>query len=255
MVGALALSLRLGQKKRTLVFLAALVASYVALRISCSRIALIAAPFLSVLIFLVNWRAFNFKWKAAAVILFALASFFTLTDQTIVGRFEEMSEDTGNINNDTRILQWKQGLKAFWDHPVLGNGPSAIPSPPAELLAKSPDGTPAVTWKPYSHSHQAFITVLAESGVIGLIGFLALHLAPWALMWRNLKSSDPEVFFWTWSAAAVTGQFLLNAMTDQLFGMRTLMYIYWTTTATALWLPAYKKLPACKLEEAASGQG
>jgi O-antigen ligase len=245
MVGALALSLRRSQRLMAGVFLAALLASYVALRISCSRIGMIAAPALSAMIFLANWRAFGWKAKLAAAVLASLMVLSVIGDPTTTGRFQEMGEATGNVNNEQRKLQWMQGLKTFMEHPALGNGPGAVPGVPPESIPLLPDGTPLIDWKPYSPSHQVFIQVLAESGLAGLIGFLALHLAPLILMRKNLRSPDPETFFWTWSAVAVAGQFLLNAMTDQVFGLRPLMYIYWTTMAMALWpSPAEEKTAA-----------
>jgi O-antigen ligase len=241
MVGALALSLRKSQKWRTAIFLASLLASFVALRVSCARIALIAAPILSILVFLANWRAFRWKSKVVALLVFGLAVLSVMMDQTTVGRFLEMGVAQGNLNNEMRKTQWIQGLKVFRENPVLGSGPGAVPSPPPELLPRLPNGAPLLVWKPYSPSHNAFIDVMAGSGLFGLIGFLALHLAPLLLIGKNLLNRDPEILFWSWSAVAVAGQFVLNGMTDQIFGLRPLMYIYWTTTAIALWLPAYKR--------------
>jgi O-antigen ligase len=194
------------------------------------------------MMFLVNWRAFSWKAKIVAILLIALAATLTVRDQATIGRFLEMGVESGNLNNEMRKTQWIQGLSVFREHPLLGNGPNAVPSPPRELIPRFPDGTPTSEFKPYSHSHQVLINVLAESGLVGLIAFLALHLAPLTLIRGNLLNRDPEVFFWSWSAVAVTGQFLLNSLTDQVFGLRPLMYIYWTTTATALWLPGFKSL-------------
>ncbi|MDR0621089.1 MAG: O-antigen ligase family protein [Deltaproteobacteria bacterium] len=238
MVGAVALSLRRKEKLRAGVFLLALAASYVAMRISCSRIGMIAAPALSVMVFAVNWRAFGWKGKLTALALIAAVLITTLGDPAIMGRFKEMGEASGNRNNEQRLFKWRMGWTAFNEHPVLGNGPGAVPQvPPAEIPILD-DGLPLFIWKEYTTAHQVFIQVLAESGIIGLIGFLALHLVPLFLMRKNLRSRDPETFFWTWSAVAVTGQFVLNAMTDNIFGLRPLMYIYWTTTAMALWPPS-----------------
>jgi hypothetical protein len=249
MVGALAYSLRKNKKGQVAIFLVALAATFIALRISCSRIGLIAAPLLSAIIFLVNWRAFGWKSKLVAFLLVGLAAFSTMRDPSIAGRFQEMGVAHGNINNDLRKTQWIQGLAVFRDHPLLGSGPGAVPSPPLEMLPKNLDGSPVIPWKPYSPSHQVLINVLAESGMLGMIAFLALHLSPLILIRKNLFSGDPEIFFWSWSAMAVAGQFLLNSLTDQVFGLRPLMYIYWTTTAVALWLPAYKaSLPRKKAE-------
>ena len=241
MVGALALALRKGQNKRAGFYLISLLASFIALRANCSRIAFVAAPTLAVLMFLVNWRAFGWKSKALAALLIFLAAFSVLKDQATVCRFQEIGVASGNINNDLRKAHWLQGLRVFSEHPALGNGPNAVPGLPPELIPKLADGAPAIPWKPYATAHQVFITVMAESGLIGLVVFLLLHLSPLILIRKNLLSRDPEIFFWSWAAIAVMGQFFLNCMTDHIFGLRPLMYVYWTTMATAIWLPAYRR--------------
>ncbi|MDR2442424.1 MAG: O-antigen ligase family protein [Deltaproteobacteria bacterium] len=241
MVGAIALSLRKKKKYWAIFFLLTLVASFLALRVNCSRIGFIAAPTLSAFIFFVNRKFFTFKAKIIAAILVALALVLTLSDTTTTGRFQEMTVAKGNANNDLRKAFWRQGIETFLSHPVLGSGPGAIPGMAAEKIPPMPDGSPSWRKVPYSHTHQIFITVLAESGVIGFLGFLALHLAPLILIRRNLTSPDPEIFFWSWSAIAVTGQFVLNGLTDHIFGLKPMMYIYWTVTAIAIWLPTSPK--------------
>jgi O-antigen ligase len=241
LVGALALALKTERKKAAALYITALAASFIALRLNCSRIGMIAAPLLSAMMFAANWRAFGWKAKAVAAVLIILAIFSSSKDETLVGRFQEMGVPSGNVSNDTRKLLWMQGLKVFREHPVLGAGPDAVPSPSLEEMPKYPDGATALAWKPYLTSHQVFITVMSESGLIGLIAFLALYFSPLLFIWKSLLSRDPEIFFWSWAALAVTGQFFLNSLTDNIFGLRPLMYVYWTTTAIALWLQAYKR--------------
>ena len=245
MVGAMALALRKGRKWRPWLFLAALAACFAALQANCGRIGLICAPLLSVLMFLVNWRAFGWKTKLSAALLLALATFATLQNPAIVGRFKEMAVAEGNSNNELRKFLWRNGLKAFQEHPVLGNGPGAIPGPPPDEIPVIPGlDIPIATWSPYYSAHQVFINVMAETGLVGLIAFMSLHLAPLVLIRRNLASRDPEVFFWSWAAVAVAAQFAMNGLTDQVFGLKPLMYVYWSVTATAVWLPVHKEAQA-----------
>ena len=56
-----------------------------------------------------------------------------------------------------------------------------------------------------------------------------------SLLWPHRRSRDPETFFWFWAAVAVNLQFVLNGLTDQVFGLRLMMYVHWTVTAAALW--------------------
>ncbi|MDR1658535.1 MAG: O-antigen ligase family protein [Deltaproteobacteria bacterium] len=248
MIGALIVANQKKRTGRTVIFWLALAASLVGLRINCSRLGLIAAPLLSMMILAVNWKGLSRRAKLIVVIVMIAAGALLATDQTTVGRFQEMAIAQGNANNDLRKTFWRNGVEQFWAHPILGHGPGAIPSPAIEKIPQQPDGTPAWKRTRFYHAHQVFITVLAESGLIGFFGFMFLHLAPLIIIRRHLTSSDPDVFFWSWSAVAVTGQFALNGLTDHNFTIKAPMIIYYTVIAVALWLPAHRQITASRGE-------
>jgi O-antigen ligase len=162
----------------------------------------------------------------------AAAAAGVLTDKTIVGRFQEIAIPKGNYNNDVRLSQWRQGFKVFLEHPIFGNGPRAIPNGPPVI---HPDYPLEKDRPKYAHAHQVFLTIGAESGGIGLLGFLSLHLAPIVLLWPYRRSREPVKLFWTWAAFIVALQLFFNGLTDNIFSLKPLMYIYWTVTGTALW--------------------
>jgi O-antigen ligase len=93
----------------------------------------------------------------------------------------------------------------------------------------------------YYHSHQIFITVMAEAGVLGLAGFLALHLLPLLFIFPSLRSQRRWTRFWAWSALAVFLQFVLNGLVDNIFTLKPLMYVYWTATGVAVYLSALER--------------
>jgi O-antigen ligase len=245
MVGALALALKKGDRRRVALHLASLAAAAVCLAVSCSRIGLIAAAALSALTLAVNWRSLSRRVRLAALLLAGAAALGTTLNDDVFVRFAEMTESQGNFSNDVRYSLWRHGWRSFLQHPILGAGPDAVPSPSPELLPRRHDGS-LIQLGPYTGAHQIPATVLAESGLVGFLGFLALHLAPLWALGRRLRSPDPETFFWAWAAVAVAGQLALNGLIDQVFGLKPLMYIYWCVTATALWLPRQRAAEALR---------
>jgi O-antigen ligase len=232
---ATALAIRARDRLKTVFFAAALILAYVAHLNSCSRIAFLTTPVITLILLWAHRRVFTLTMKLVLVALALVLAIATLTNKRIVERFAEMGVEKGNYNNEVRINHWKQGWKVFQENPILGVGPRAIPNaPPLNNPAYPKEFTR--TRDKYYHAHQVFITVLAESGVIGLIGFLALHLAPIALLWPFRRDPDPERMFWVWAAIAVASQLFFNGLTDNVFTLKPLMYIYWTVTGAALWV-------------------
>ncbi|MDR1038956.1 MAG: O-antigen ligase family protein [Deltaproteobacteria bacterium] len=242
MVAALALSRR--SPRRVAFYGAAILAAGLALALNCSRIALVCVPLLSLMTFVAFRRELGLRLCLVLVAIAAACGAMSLADGRVAERFSDMADLSGeNYSNEVRFLRWRQGLSVFREHPVLGAGPGAIPSPPAELF---PEGHGDGVAHKYYHSHQVFITVLAEAGVLGMIGFLALHLLPLGYALRSLRSERPWTRLWAWAALAVFLQLVLNGLVDNAFTLKPLMYVYWTATATALHLTARERAAAPK---------
>jgi O-antigen ligase len=158
-----------------------------------------------------------------------------LLDPAIQDRFKKMTDLSGSLPaNETRFTRWKQGINVFLEHPVLGVGPNSIPNVPCETI-EAEVGDCASRHTKYYHAHQIFFTVLAESGFLGLLGFLALHIFPIAYIFGARKAKDPLTKFWVWSAFVTALQLLLNGLVDNVFSLKPLMYVYWTVTTVAMW--------------------
>jgi O-antigen ligase len=171
---------------------------------------------------------------ALAVAIVAVAA-ATLSNERVVSRFKEIGASPGsNYNNAVRLAHWKQGIKVFLENPILGAGPRAIPNSPPVPRPDYPELSQRERPK-YYHAHQVFITVLAESGLVGLAGFLALHLAPIAVLWPWRKSRDLVKRYWAWGAFSVALQLFFNGLTDSVFTLKPLMYVYWTVTSVAMY--------------------
>jgi O-antigen ligase len=235
MIASIFLSLSVGRRKEAAFFALALAAAGLALAQNCSRQTFLAAPLLAGLICWVYRCRFHRRltWLAMflAVVLILVGLTFAAGGAK---RFTTMFENTGhnslssatlNRSDTARLTAQRHGWSVFLAHPLLGQGPGVWP------VQKNP---PPVEIKTF-HAHNMFITVLAEAGLFGFLGFLALILAPLSLIWPHRHSRDPETFFWVWATLAVNLQFILNGLTDHLFGTKPVTYVHWIVTTAALW--------------------
>ena len=241
MVASIFLSLSVGRRKEAAFFALALASAGLALAQNCSRQTFLAAPLLVGLICWVYRRQFHRRliWL---VMLFAVALILVGLTFAAGGtkRFTTMFENIGhnslgsatlNHSDTVRLTLQRHGWSVFLANPLLGQGPGTW------LVQKNP---PPIAEK-HTHAHNMFITVLAETGVLGFLGFLALILAPLRLIWPHRHSRDPETFFWAWVALAVNLQFFLNGLTDHLFGTKPVTYVHWIVTTAALWQVSRKQ--------------
>jgi O-antigen ligase len=238
MVAALLKELSAGRRRTAAFFALALAAASLAMTQNCSRQTLIAAPALSLLMLWAYRRHFSSHKHRRLLLVLTLVALVTLLPlaagggKRFLGALKPGPESALVLNESEtgRVNMWRFGWNVFLEHPILGAGPGAFRS--LVLEHRQAGGRPHLA---HFHAHQAFIQVLAETGLLGFFGFLALNLAPLSLIWPHRRSRDPETFFWVWAALAVNLQFFLNGLTDQVFGLKPMMYIHWTVTAAAVW--------------------
>ncbi|MDR2459579.1 MAG: O-antigen ligase family protein [Deltaproteobacteria bacterium] len=231
MVAALAVFGR-DNKKSAIFFLLVLLGAYVALRNNCTRMALLVVPVLGIMMFFAFRKYFGKVLTLIFVLVLLICSVTILMDKKIIDRFKPMFDTSGTVaSNEVRYTRWKNGIEVWKENPVFGVGPISILNVPCMKIAV--EERDCENQPEYYHSHQLFITILAESGVLGLIGFLLLHIVPLWYLWPGLKMDDALVRFWCWCSLAVFLQLFLNGLTDYVFSTKAVLYIYWTTTATA----------------------
>ena len=82
-----------------------------------------------------------------------------------------------NLSTDERLAHWLAGLRMFAAHPVLGVGAGNYNAAYAQVAVSG--------WaEPLGQSHNYYINVAAETGVLGLLAFLALTAVTLYLGWR-----------------------------------------------------------------------
>lgn len=113
---------------------------------------------------LLSLRSTKMSWRTFTFTIFGVGAFFAVTlvpPESYLRLATVASEvQTGTLNNRTQI--WGAGLETLSQRPLLGVGAGAFSKGVEPIL-----GTPAAP-------HNAFIAIAAESGVPGLLLWLAM---------------------------------------------------------------------------------
>ncbi|MFI5955356.1 O-antigen ligase family protein [Cryptosporangium sp. NPDC051539] len=80
--------------------------------------------------------------------------------EVVVDRIAVIDDRAANPH-DVRPITWREAVRQFREHPVLGNGPGSF----SRLSAQSPS---IIQFAPRLHAHNALLQLGAETGVVGL---------------------------------------------------------------------------------------
>jgi O-antigen ligase len=144
-------------------------------------------------------------------------------DTAFVGRISVLQRMTHvsaaeNISTSARLMSWSSGLRGFWDHPLFGWGYNNIYYPLNKYydprhVRTSPFLREYVedTW--YDKSHNFFIDMLVERGMVGLLAYAILL----GIMARSLwRMSDRRLAICL--AGSLAGYLISNAVAFDSFG-------------------------------------
>lgn len=114
--------------------------------------------------------------------------------------------DPGYSTNLARVEIWKVALQAFKEHPLVGVGYQGF-------SGYYLDHTPSNAYPLYvGHAHNVLLHLAAESGLLGLVGFLALwgtvvlwlfRLRQWSVLVLLVSALVLNLFDYTWFYAGV----------------------------------------------------
>ncbi len=94
-----------------------------------------------------------------------------------------------NFSTVERLAHWVAGLRMFQAHPILGVGAGNYNNAYAQYAI--------ACWpEPLGHAHNYYINVAAETGILGLVTFLALVAAALYLSWRATHAATDRPI-WT----------------------------------------------------------
>jgi O-antigen ligase len=97
-----------------------------------------------------------------------------------------------------RLAHWVAALRMFALAPWLGVGPGNYAT--LYPLVRLP-----VWEEPLGHAHNIYLNVLAETGLLGMVGFLGLWVGAAAWVWRKRRLSNAPSQCETWRHALAAG--------------------------------------------------
>ena len=84
-----------------------------------------------------------------------------------------------------RLAHWQAAINMAEDRPLLGVGLGNYET--------AYDRYRLINWRqPLGHAHNYYLNILAETGMIGFLAYLAFWLLVWGLTWRAVK--HPDIF-------------------------------------------------------------
>jgi len=137
--------------------------------------------------------------------------------------------DLNHPENASRLMLWKNGLKIFADHPIVGVGDIDI----HELYLRYMDpGDPAQ----HGHLHNIAMQILVTLGILGFAAVAAMFVRIFQTEWRIWKKVQADWFRGsvTLGALAVFVGFQVNGLTEWTFGDQEVVILFWLTVGLTL---------------------
>lgn len=117
------------------------------------------------------------RWLLVLFLILIL-SWQTIIPRAVVERIEMTKDDTGQLEDSaaTRIELWQTAISMFKSSPLIGNGFNSF-----RALG-------------YRDTHNIYMKMLAELGIIGLLSFLYLCLSAFITSWKLFRHSRDDLF-------------------------------------------------------------
>jgi len=146
---------------------------------------------------------------------------FSIMLPSFIGRWAVALEDDADANSLIfRIQLWQSALELFPNRPIFGSGPGTF----VQYVAFRGGYAP----------HQTWIGVLVETGIAGMITFVALLAGLFRTMWRRYKLSPPGSDPLLEGVFAVWIGLLGASLTQHTFALPSYGVYVWVLTAIAL---------------------
>jgi len=187
----------------------------------------------------------------AAVILLALAPRWgwTLPVAVAVGTWLSPARITARLfsivnphdpGNQGRLSMWRSGLDIIRDHPWIGVGCQDLLS--LYRRYRYPDWT-----FESGHFHNNFIQVTVMTGLVGLLAFLAWHVAAVGLLVKGIRAARGEDRGLAAGATAVFAALIVAGMFDFTFGDAEVVYHSYLALGLMLALRPSRGVPEVKV--------
>lgn len=189
--------------------------SMIALLFNGTRGAWLAVPVCLVLYGLIYLRK-KPKLVLSLILVFCMLGSMIYFVPAIENRFNSIGDLKANSE---RLLLWQSAIHMFLDHPLTGIGAGNFKQVYQKQyispLAKEPG---------LMHAHNDYLHSLAETGIIGFLGFITLF---GYLLYFMVKHYKKDSNLWALIGFLVIINFLVQGLTEYNFSAAVLIRLFW----------------------------
>jgi O-antigen ligase len=143
----------------------------------------------------------------------------------------QLDQQPDNVSSlKARLLLWSAAEKAFLDSPLIGQGPQNRMPVVYEKL-----NLPADKQMTFTHVHNGFLNAAVDSGILGVLGVLALLASP-IIAARN-KEPGPGRDLATAISLLLVTSYVVTGMLGIMFGHDATDAVFIYLTIMICWLP------------------
>jgi len=229
----------------------------VALFLSYSRAAWLSVVF-AILVYLLILFRIRFRWILAAIAL-VLTIFFTFkfeiletlekNKQDSSANFIEHIQSIANISSDPsnleRVNRWQSALRMFGDRPILGWGPGTYQFEYAPFQRSMEKTIISTNAGDKGNAHSEYIGPLAESGLFGMLTFLAiviLIIRTGIRVYRNAERKEVKLLSLITVLSFVT--YAVHSLMNNFLDTDKASVPFWAFAAIIVALDVYHSGPA-----------
>lgn len=169
-------------------------------------------------ILLIYYMFKNKRNFIAGIILVAVCSCLLVNNSAFMHRMSTITNNKYQSNSE-RLLMWNSAWNMFKDHPVFGVGLGQYKDNYQQKYISPKAKEPNL-----EHAHNNFMQMLAENGIVGFLGFMAMFTY---IIWHNFRKFLTSKNIYSIAICAVTITLLLQGFTEFNFGNSAVVKAYW----------------------------
>ena len=168
-----------------------------------------------------HWR--NKKVLVIVGICLAVILYFVASHPEILQRLFLITDTVHYVSNIERLLMWQYAWSTFLGHPLSGLGINTLHS--FTFIDNKIVLSSYLDYVHPTHVHNAYLQILAETGLAGLSVFLGLFFTIVATAWREVKQAESRRY--SWIVLLATLHLLVHGLTDYTFSPSIELSAYW----------------------------
>jgi O-antigen ligase len=137
-------------------------------------------------------------------------------NQTSIDQRMKNTFAVDNESNQVRFTVWKYAIDLFEQHPIFGRGLGTFAVGDSTAIASQPKDLQSALYSS-TYAHNIYLDFLAETGLVGLLGYLLLIGATVYYAWQLWRQAERDWQLVAIAVLAITAAAALHNMFDDMF--------------------------------------